>query len=102
MPKGKGNEVKKVEYITFALTHAIITTVLSIVLAIIYYIYLVSVLRPLYVDIELATGFSTATLAILIPLSAVLGFIGGFLVGLIWALLYNFVVSRFLKFKVET
>ena len=99
MQKGKGNEVKKVEYITFALTHAIITTVLSIVFAVIYYVYLLSVVQPLY---PLGTGLSVTALAILIPLSAVLGFIGGFLVGLIWALLYNFVVSRFLKFKVET
>jgi hypothetical protein len=99
MPKGKGNEVKKVEYITFALTHAIITTVLSIVFAVIYYVYLLSVLQSLY---PLGTGFLTVSLVTLIPLSAVLGFIGGFLGGLIWALLYNFVVSRFLKFKVET
>jgi hypothetical protein len=86
-------EVEKVEYVTFGLFYGITSVIMAAVL----------------LAIGLASGVTflpipiLATLSIIaIPIALIATFVAGFISGLIVALLYNFVISRFLKFKVET
>jgi membrane protein implicated in regulation of membrane protease activity len=86
-------EVKKVDYVTFGLFYGITSVITA----------------AIFLAIELALGATFLPIPILaalsviaIPITLIVIFAIGFIGGLIVALLYNFVINRFLKFKVET
>jgi len=86
-------EVEKVDYITFGLFYGIASVIMTAIFLVISFIS-----GATFLPIPILAAVSI----VVIPIALVVTFAIGFISGLIVALLYNFVINRFLKFKVET
>lgn len=83
-------EIKKLDYLSFAIVEGLCSAVITFIVGVIITAAGMSIFLPFAV-----MG------VIYLLIAPIFGFIGGFIGGLIVAILYNFIISRYIKIKAK-
>lgn len=90
-------EVKKLDYISFALVEGVVTALINLIIGILF-----TIVGGTFLG---ASGLGALVLAttgfLMIIIMPIVGFIVGFIGGIIIALIYNFLINKYIKIKVE-